>query len=383
MRLLATFIFCLSLFGAVAETDSPNAFLSTTNSFDIQSKILGETRPIIVSLPDGYGETNAPYPVVYMLDGEQNIRHAIGTADVLTQTGGMPPAILVAIVSVDRDKNYTPSRVEGSVKSGGGPAFLRFLTEELKTLIESKYRTTGFSILEGHSLGGTFAIDTMLTKPDSFDAYVAIAPALWWNNEEQTKKSKALFAGQTDFKKTAYFTIGTDDGDGMRRELASFIDTLPASTETGFRWLHEELAGEGHMSAPLRGHYNAMKFVFADIQTPTILAENFSIEAFLAHERATRAKYGPGAKQSGESYTDLALELFKKDDLQGALAVFKRNGEAYPAWHMNYYYIGVVQQKLGLKAEAKLTFEKALSLAQDHGDEWIGRYNTLIEELSK
>ena len=43
---------------------------------NITSAILNEERPIIISLPKDYENSNADYPVLYLTDGLQNIWHA-------------------------------------------------------------------------------------------------------------------------------------------------------------------------------------------------------------------------------------------------------------------------------------------------------------------
>ena len=47
---------------------------------------------------------------------------------------------------------------------------------ELIPKIEGQYRTQPFRIFAGHSLGGLFAVHTMLTRPDLFNAYIAVSP---------------------------------------------------------------------------------------------------------------------------------------------------------------------------------------------------------------
>ncbi len=66
--------------------------------------------------------------------------------------------------------------------SGGAEAFSRFLNEELKLLISKTYRTENFSVLVGHYFGGLLAINTMLTHPHYFEAFVANYPSLCWDN---------------------------------------------------------------------------------------------------------------------------------------------------------------------------------------------------------
>ena len=51
------------------------------------------------------------------------------------------------------------------------------------------YRTSGFNVLMGHSFGGTFAVYSLLTKPEVFDAYITISPYLHYADNYLVKDS--------------------------------------------------------------------------------------------------------------------------------------------------------------------------------------------------
>jgi hypothetical protein len=67
---------------------------------------------------------------------------------------------------------------------GGADAFLAFILDEL--IPEVRRRAPECSetrrILFGHSLGGLFTAHALLTRPDSFEAFAASSPSLWWND---------------------------------------------------------------------------------------------------------------------------------------------------------------------------------------------------------
>ncbi len=85
-------------------------------------------------------------------------------ADALEKLGGLAVAI-------------------GCAEGGGADAFLGFLTERLRPEIAGRYPNSadGPQILFGHSLGGLFAAQALLTRPGSFSAFIASSPSLWWN----------------------------------------------------------------------------------------------------------------------------------------------------------------------------------------------------------
>ena len=50
---------------------------------------------------------------------------------------------------------------------------MQYIEHELIPNIDNRYKTNGFNILAGHSLGGLFTLHAMQAKPDLFDAHLA------------------------------------------------------------------------------------------------------------------------------------------------------------------------------------------------------------------
>lgn len=299
----------------------------------LKSTILNEERPIIISLPKDYAASDARYPVLYLTDGLQNIWHVVGTTEVLARTGSIPPIIVVGIESTNRMRDFTLTTSENHPGSGGGKKFLDFFEEELIPFVDSNYRTNSFRVLEGHSLGGLFAASTFIEKPDLFNGFIIMSPAMWWNGEELTKKVKPFLKANPTLNKTLFFGIGTYESGteyGMRKELKNFVDVLSENRPTNVRFERKEMEKEGHMSSTLLSNYYGLKFVFSDMAFPEKLYEDYSDSAFLEHENYIMAKYGGSAKQSAESYVDLAASLREKERYSGAITVLQRSVEAYP-----------------------------------------------------
>jgi predicted alpha/beta superfamily hydrolase len=260
------------------ELSKDNQLLGLGTQYILKSEILQEERPIIISLPLGYKNSDVNYPVLYLLDGLGNIKHEIGTVELLTDSGIIPPMIIVGIESLDRSRDLTPSNagedVYGGVgkagipQSGGAPKFLQFLEEELIPYVDKNYQTHPYRLLEGHSFGGLFCTYTLMEKPDIFDAFIIQAPALWWNKEEMTKKAKDFFKSNTNLDKSVYFGIGGGDGWGMQQELIRYVDVVKQNTPKNFQWKHEEVGDEDHDTSRLLLNYYGLKYVFSDLIAP-------------------------------------------------------------------------------------------------------------------
>lgn len=357
--------------------------IQLTDQFVIDSGAMGDARTIVVSLPDGYESGNHSYPVIYMLDGMQNIFHAAGTRDVLTRTGDMPPVILVGLKSVNRNLDMTPSRMEGNAQSGNGSKLLAHIRDEVIPFVEQTYRTNDYRVLAGHSLGGLFAAYALFEEPDLFDAEIIMSPALWWNDEEMIKRGPAFFSEHPTLEKSLFFGIGEDDGYGMRQELKRFVAEVKEANPKGVRLQHREFDGEGHMSAPLRAFYHGVKFIFSDMHLPDALMQKFTVDGFLEHEHFIQQKYGTAARQSQEIYVPIGYALIEKGDFDGAVAVFKRNEEAYAGnrYPRNNAWLANAYEKAGQLENALKEYQAAYQLSLETGYGEIDSYRQKITEL--
>lgn len=53
------------------------------DNISIKSEVLGVERNLIIHLPTGYAESTQQYPVLYLLDGERHIYHAVIATELL------------------------------------------------------------------------------------------------------------------------------------------------------------------------------------------------------------------------------------------------------------------------------------------------------------
>src|SRR5687767_4566943 len=171
---------------------TPLPALASAEWLNVESKVFGNSRAVLVSLPDSYLTGSERYPVLYVTDGTTQTLHTINTIKALSDTGRMPEMIVVGIRHDDRIHELTPTRVAQATVDGeltrfptsGGAARLRaFLETELIPWIEQHYRTEPYRILAGYSYGGMFALDTLFTNPKLFNSVIAISPIVWWDDK--------------------------------------------------------------------------------------------------------------------------------------------------------------------------------------------------------
>ena len=162
----------------------------------IHSKLLNEERKVYVHCPKvDSADVNKRFPVVYVMDGDNHFALLAQYVDYLSRPDvlAMPKTIVIGIPNTKRTRDLTPTNsllnYEGKPDSssyslsGGNEKFLQFIETELIPMIDKNYKTEPYKIFAGHSFGGISSLNCLLTHPDLFDAYIAVSPSLWWDNE--------------------------------------------------------------------------------------------------------------------------------------------------------------------------------------------------------
>jgi predicted alpha/beta superfamily hydrolase len=204
-----------------------------------RSKFLPDPRTVLVYLPPGYKARAARrYPVLYLHDG-QNVFdkatsigeewHVDETAQSLIESGQIEPIIIVGIYNTGehRVNEYAPTKV---AEKGGGGADLygRMLIEELKPLIDRKYKTLPSAAstgLGGSSLGGLLTLHLGLKYPTAFNRLAVLSPSLWWDNRVMIREVESLVS---KLPLRIWLDAGTREGPEVVADARSLRDLLIA-----------------------------------------------------------------------------------------------------------------------------------------------------------
>ena len=249
----------------------------------IDSKILNEVRDIWVYLPPNYHDTfhePAQYPVLYILDGDIHFHSISGLIQILSAglngTYVIPEMIVIAIPNTDRTRDLTPTRslkgVDGKDafwydSSGGGSNFLNFINYEVIPKIDSSYRTSNYRTIIGQSLGGLTVINALCTIPETFNAYVAIEPSLWWDEKDLLHQisdylNKSDLTGKTLFLAQANTLSKKDSLNVHYESIKEFLTILETRNQSNLNWEYEYYENDGHASVALIAEYDALRFIF-------------------------------------------------------------------------------------------------------------------------
>ncbi len=377
----------------------------------LSSKILGEQREVWVHVPRNLAKakTTQRFPVVYVLDGDQHFHSLSGLVHQLSATNGntlCPEMIVVAILHPDRTRDLTVTHdtVGFAVDpgfartSGGGEKFTAFLEQELFPFIEAQYPTAPYRTLVGHSLGGMLVVNTLLNHPQLFDAYVALDPSLWWDEQllvkqARTRLQEKRFDGKTFYlaianalnspKDTAALRKETNDYNVLLNSQLDFADLLAAHPGNGLRWRHAYFKEESHTTVPLMGEYHALRFIFDFHQFKALdrlFDPGFDADSALtAHyqmisERLRHKVLPPEEFLDGLGHAYLESALF--DKAEGVLGLNLRN---YPQSPVVYVGMGDWCSGKGDAKGALSYYRQALRLKKDPAiEKKISRLNAQL-----
>jgi predicted alpha/beta superfamily hydrolase len=236
----------------------------------VSSPQLGNTRDILVYLPPGYENGGRRYPVIYMQDGQNlfdprtSFAGDWGLLEVLdgaARRGTVPLVVAVPNMGEDRIREYSPF-VDSMAGGGQGEAYLDFLLDTLKPMIDRQFRTitgrdgTGIG---GSSMGGLISLYGFFRRPEAFGFCSSQSPSLWFAD-------RAIFP----FVEAApfvpgriYLDMGTDEGQASlvnARRMRELLVSRGYREEEELRWV-EEVGGGHHEAAWGRRFKSALPFL--------------------------------------------------------------------------------------------------------------------------
>lgn len=261
----------LTLPPARAQSPQPKPTTGRLERIDLPSRHI-EQRPVDVWLPSDYAERVAKgqrFQVLYMHDGQmlfdpaitmnQQSWHVDVALDRLMRSGLIPPTIVVAIWNRGefRDAEYFPRKVlerlapgkykstlESYMKQGArSDDYLRFLVDELKPMIDSRYATRPereSTFIMGSSRGAVLSVYAMSEYPKVFGGAAGLSVHWIGTFERNAAIPMATFA---------YLSEHLPDPAGHRLYLDRGTDTLDALYGPSFEFGGEVIRDRGYTDA--------------------------------------------------------------------------------------------------------------------------------------
>ncbi|MGQ0765558.1 MAG: alpha/beta hydrolase [Gemmatimonadota bacterium] len=216
---------------------------------NVYSPELGNTRDIVVYTPRSYEKSESPFPVIYMHDG-QNLfdpwTSFAGEWGVDLAMARAPKkgrrAIVVGIpnMGIERMREYSPFLDERH-GGGAGDAYVDFILDTLKPMIDLRYRTdpsVSATGIMGSSLGALISLYAFFRAPASFGFCGAQSPALWFGGGQifRNVQEAEYVRGRI------YLDVGAREGEGTllnARNMRDLLLTKGYVAGDGLMWVED------------------------------------------------------------------------------------------------------------------------------------------------
>ena len=162
----------------------------------LPSAALGRAVSVSILLPPGHDLAAAPYPVLYLNDGQDLDRlHLPATFEaLLTQELVRPFLIVAPHANEQRTQEYgVAAQADYNGRGSKAPNYTTFLLKELLPLAQQDFGAStdpANAVVAGFSLGGLAAFDVAFHQPDCFRRAGVFSGSFWW-------RSRAVGAGYT------------------------------------------------------------------------------------------------------------------------------------------------------------------------------------------
>jgi predicted alpha/beta superfamily hydrolase len=255
MRNQFTILLLFTLLPLQAQEVHDSLFTKAGFAEKIYSVHLDQERKMFIHLPAGH-DTSQSYPLVLLLDGEVSFKAFASATELMGWQRLIPACIVVGMVNVQRDKDYTP-RIDDLPGSGRAGDMLDFYRDELFPFLEKRYNISG-RIIWGHSWTGLFVTYTMLVEPSLFDAYIVTSPTL--NMIDRVVDPDKTFEKLQDLRIRYFISLGGEElvGEQMKEFISKIENEAPESLEAEMM-IRE---GKNQDSNALSGYMDGLEFVF-------------------------------------------------------------------------------------------------------------------------
>jgi len=250
--------------------------LQNTHFVPLSSSQTGRDYELVVALPGSYDASRKKrYPVLYILDPwwHMPLVNAVHGSQVWDRA--LPELIIVGISYPGpnpdfddlRARDYTPTRVaDDNPNSGDAGKFLAFIEESVIPLVESRYRTNPAErALSGVSLGGLFTLWAMYERPGLFSRYIALSPAVLWDDDLMFRVDDAYAAEHEALPARLFIAYGTAETPTFATPIIEFQQKIAGRHYRGLELLNHAVEGERHGSACIEGYSRGMRWVFKDL----------------------------------------------------------------------------------------------------------------------
>ena len=363
--------------------ESGDSQISIGSWTTIHSDVFDEDRQLAIHLPDEYEtEPDRRYPLFVLLDGRHNFKATASMIHALSRGGAIPHMIVGGIDSPNRWRDLTPVEGMGIPGTGGGELFKMSLAEEILPHIDATYRTNGFRVFSGHSLGGLTTMNTLFEQPELFDAYLALSPSLEWDDGFMLDRARRFLARPDLPDAMLYMALADERLE--RQYYDPMVELLEESAPPQLVWtsqLFEEQ--DDHMSIRVTAGLAGVRWVFRDWRLGSHRIYAMSSEEIEAHYAMATVRYKEPRELGMMEITDAGYwGLYDEATVDPAMEFFRLAVEKWPDAAYPYSCLGEGLERTGDLEAALEQMERALRMAEQTDDRDLAYYQGMVDRVT-
>ncbi len=381
-----TFVLCVTNCPIPADASGQPIDPELTLGFKrtLRSVVLDEDRELLVYLPSDYEMLpNRRYPLLVVLDARGSFKPTAALVHTLSGGGAIPRMIVVAIKNTNRWRDLLPMPAFGIPGSGGGSLFLTSLSTEIVPWIDAHFRTNGFRVFSGHSLGGLTVLNALRQSPDLFDAYIALSPSLEAAEGAMGKSFEVFLEEAPRSSEMLYLAIADE---AMERPYYDeFVKLLEQAAPRQWFWRSQAFEEEDdHMSIRISGGLAGLRWVFRDWRLSSRRIYSMSDEELERHYAMASQRYKEKRSLDMMAMTDAAYwGLYDPEKRARAMKFFRRAVSRWPNLAYPYSCLGEGLERSGDLEGALVEMEKALAMAEKEGHPDLPYFQGMIERVER
>lgn len=332
----------------------------------LTSEFPSQERTFTIQLPASYDtQPDFAYPVLYVLDGENNLDYSVAVAEFLAQNALVPEMIIVGVhTNGTRDRDYLPPRDADGRPSGQADQFLRYLSEELVPFVEATYRAAPLRLISGHSFGGVFVTYAMVEHPEMFRAYLTQSPFLDRSiGGPLVERVSDVLANNPELNAFYYMNVGAEPN--LEQNYRRMEGILGTASSDSFVWASSHEADKTHMTTRLVGQYEALERFFAEDWALSRAVEKMvsgGTEGLDRHFDRLSRDYGHPAVYDEGAFQQTTQGFLSQQNLPYATASAQIYVRQHPASSVAHFLLGVTLASGGDQEKGLEVIETAIQL---------------------
>lgn len=387
--------------------------LIIAEKISIDSEVYSEKRDFYVSVPVSYSQVTKKYPLLFVLDGDHFIRMADLASKDLAASHQIEEMIVVAISQKNR---------RDELKMPGASKFSTFIQSEVIPYVKENYRTTDFYSIYGHSLGGSFVLNTLMNNDQYFTNYIAISPVLDFDGTAKIVDLERFFSKKSVNPKYLFLAKGNEK-DQYQKTIPVLVNMINQDKPQWLRFTFQSFPDNSHATVALPSMFAALTDLFDGWIMPQIgklnafksvkQAKNIGgFDKVKAYYQSYSAKLGfefavPNivysrfawiyhnakdhltllnlvrneGKDREEVNYYLAQSYLYSKNYNNAVSLMKEDLKLNPQHSRGWYTLSLAHRELNQNEKAKIALLKAIDLARANDSDQLNKYETMLHTL--